>query len=108
NPAVLEVQLHQAERTLAALVARHQAGIGSQLDLDAAARRGDLLKARLANDRVQFAQVKVKYAERAATLLRSRRAVGVATNADLQAAEDTLAVERIRLEAAQKRAAAAP
>lgn len=105
NPEILSLLLKRAESRQAEIQASYERGAATRMDVAQAAAERALVQARLAGDRLRFAQIRVEVSEqrvRDATALMER---GELSRDGLAAVQSALAIEHVRLKDEEQRTA---
>jgi Protein kinase domain len=105
DPQILHERLRLAEANLQIARAKFDAGLNRTNEVLAAEQKVTRLKAKLAGDRLGFAQGDVAVAKKNFAEITARRSAGLATDEDFLTAESELRIAEIRLSQEEARAA---
>ncbi|MEO5960741.1 MAG: serine/threonine-protein kinase [Opitutaceae bacterium] len=103
NPEILRIRLQQATVEQTQIQARYAAGLASSGEVTALVSKIRRLEAKLAGDRIAFAEAALDEARIKLPEIKRRVSIGLAIQADLTSAETELRVAEIRLDLEQKR-----
>jgi hypothetical protein len=108
DPEILRIQLRHAELEHADIVAKRSVGVATDVDVQQAAERIELFRAKLDNDPVRFARAKYTATAQRLEHVKTRYNAGRASGIEVSAAEQDAEIARVKLRAAEAKSQQAP